>query len=213
MRAELAKLHERLRVTTVYVTHDQIEAMTLGHRVAVLRDGLLQQFDTPHALFREPVNLFVAAFIGSPSMNLASATVAGGQLRFAGLNVPLPSDSPLAGADRAVILGVRPTAFAAGEGDGDWPRLTVKPAVVEDLGDERYVIFDLDAPKVDTDATRAAFSARTADDALLVPDEARARFTIRLPADASVTIGEPLTVSVDPRRLYFFDPDSGAALR
>jgi len=112
-----------------------------------------------------------------------------------------------------VILGVRPTAFAAGEGEGDWLRLTVKPAVVEDLGDERYVIFDLDAPRVDTEATRAAFSARTADDALLVADEARARFTIRLPADAPVTIGEPLTVSVDPRRLYFFDPDSGAALR
>jgi multiple sugar transport system ATP-binding protein len=212
MRSQLSLLHLRLGVTTVYVTHDQIEAMTLGQRVAVLRDGRLQQFDTPRALFREPVNLFVAAFIGSPSMNLASASVGGGQVRFGDVNVPLPADSGLAGADRKVIVGVRPTAFAPGEVDG-WPRLTVKPAVVEDLGDERYVIFDVDAPRVDTDATRAAYSARSADDALLMPDEERARFTIRLPADAPVTIGEPLTVSLDPRRLYFFDPDDGAALR
>jgi multiple sugar transport system ATP-binding protein len=212
MRAQLSLLHQRLGVTTVYVTHDQIEAMTLGQRVAVLRDGLLQQVDTPRALFREPVNLFVAAFIGSPSMNLTSASIAGGRVRFAGLDVPLPSDSALVKRDRQVILGVRPTAFSAGEANG-WPRLTVKPAVVEDLGDERYVIFDLDAPRVDTEATRAALDARTADDALLIPDAKRARFTIRLPADAPVAIGEPLTVSIDPRRLYFFDPESGAALR
>ena len=81
MRAELAKLHERLRVTTVYVTHDQVEAMTLGQRVAVLRDGLLQQVDTPQNLFHQPVNLFVAAFIGSPSMNLIDADVANGACR------------------------------------------------------------------------------------------------------------------------------------
>ncbi|HWM85619.1 MAG TPA: ABC transporter ATP-binding protein [Kofleriaceae bacterium] len=212
MRSQLSLLHQRLGVTTVYVTHDQIEAMTLGQRVAVLRDGLLQQFDTPRALFREPVNLFVAAFIGSPSMNLVSGSVAGGQARFGGVSVPLPADSALAKADRQVILGVRPTAFSAGEANG-WPHFEVKPAVVEDLGDERYVIFDFDAPKVDTEATRAAFSARSADDALLIPDEERARFTIRLPADAPVTVGEPLTVSLDPRRLYLFDPDSGDALR
>jgi multiple sugar transport system ATP-binding protein len=212
MRAQLSLLHQRLGVTTVYVTHDQIEAMTLGQRVAVLRDGLLQQFDTPRALFRDPVNLFVAAFIGSPSMNLVAAGVAGGKVSFGGVTVPLPEGSSLAKAERQTILGVRPTAFSAGEVSG-WPKLSVKPAVVEDLGDERYVIFDLDAPRVDTEATRAAYSARTADDALLVPDEERARFTIRLPADAEVTVGEPLTVSLDPRRLYFFDPDSGDALK
>jgi multiple sugar transport system ATP-binding protein len=212
MRAQLSLLHQRLGVTTVYVTHDQIEAMTLGQRVAVMRDGLLQQFDTPRDLFREPVNLFVAAFIGSPSMNLASATLAGGQVTFAGTTVALPDGSGLAKAERQVVVGVRPTAFSPGEVEG-WPKLTVKPAVVEDLGDERYVVFDLDAPKVDTEATRAAYSSRTADDALLAADEQRARFTVRLPADASLAIGEPLTVSMDPRRLYFFDPDSGAALR
>jgi multiple sugar transport system ATP-binding protein len=212
VRAQLTLLHRRLGVTTVYVTHDQIEAMTLGHRVAVLRDGRLQQFDSPRALFRDPVNLFVAAFIGSPSMNFVEATVAGGQVRFAGQSMALPSDSPLVAADRQVILGVRPTAFGPGGVDG-WAQLTVTPAVVEELGDERYVFFDLDAPRVDTEATRAAFAARSSDDALLLSDDARARFTVRLPADIALPVGKPLTVSVDPRRLYFFDPDTGSALR
>ena len=215
LRTQLSLLHQRLGVTTVYVTHDQIEAMTLGQRVAVLRDGELQQFDTPRALFRDPVNLFVGAFIGSPSMNFVSAIVARGKVTFAGVSMPLPPGSSLGGAaaaERTVILGVRPTAFRAGEGDG-WTKLTVTPAVVEDLGDERYVIFDLDAPRVDTEATRAALDARSADDALLLRDQQKARFTIRLPADAPVTIGQPMVVSLDPRRLYFFDPQSGAALK
>ena len=211
LRAQLSLLHQRLGVTTVYVTHDQIEAMTLGQRVAVLRDGMLQQVDTPRNLFRQPVNLFVAAFIGSPSMNFVSATVAGGKATFAGVTVPLPPGSSLAGAERTVIFGVRPTAFSPEESDG-WPRITVTPAVIEDLGDERFVIFDLDAPRVDTEATRAALDARSADDTQLLRDQQKARFTIRLPADAPVTIGRPLTVSIDPRRLYFFDPQSGAAL-
>jgi multiple sugar transport system ATP-binding protein len=211
VRAQLTLLHQRLGVTTVYVTHDQIEAMTLGQRVAVLRDGRLQQFASPRDLFRTPVNLFVAAFIGSPSMNFVAASVAGGQVKFGGQSLALPADAPLAGADRNVILGVRPTAFGPA-GTAGWGQLPVKPAVVEELGDERYVIFDLDAPRVDTDATRAALDARSSDDALLLSDDARARFTVRLPADLPLSTGEPLTVSVDPRRLYFFDPETGAAL-
>ena len=109
MRAELARLHERLGVTTIYVTHDQVEAMTLGQRVAVLRDGVLQQVDTPQRLFREPANLFVAAFIGSPSMNLVEADVADGRLRFAGHELPLPEGTRLEA--HRVIVGVRPTDF------------------------------------------------------------------------------------------------------
>ena len=132
-------------------------------------------------------------------------------MKFAGQSVALPADAPLAAADRQVILGVRPTAFAPA-GSAGWAQLTVKPAVVEELGDERYVLFDLDAPRVDTDATRAALDARSSDDALLLAGEARARFTARLPADLPLSTGEPLTVSVDPRRLYFFDPETGAAL-
>jgi multiple sugar transport system ATP-binding protein len=210
MRSQLSLLHQRLGTTTVYVTHDQVEAMTLGQRVAVLRDGILQQCDTPQRLFHEPVNLFVAAFIGSPSMNFVKATVAGGAVRFADVRVPLPEGSPLAGADRRVILGVRPTGFSAGTGNGR-PEITLRPEIVEELGDERYVIFDIDAPRVDTDATRAAVDAETADDALLVPDE-RARVTVRLPGDVPVSIGEPLTLSIAPEKLYFFDPETGSAL-
>ena len=101
MRAELAKLHERLGVTTVYVTHDQVEAMTLGQRVAVLRDGILQQVDTPQNLFHHPANLFVAAFIGSPSMNLVEARRRRRRRRLRGLQLRLPASSPLARRRRA----------------------------------------------------------------------------------------------------------------
>ena len=91
MRAQLAALHGRLATTTIYVTHDQIEAMTLGQRVAVMRDGRIQQVDTPQALYARPANLFVAAFIGSPAMNLVEAEIAAGQLQFGGYAIPLPA--------------------------------------------------------------------------------------------------------------------------
>jgi multiple sugar transport system ATP-binding protein len=211
MRSQLSMLHQRLGTTTVYVTHDQVEAMTLGQRVAVLRDGVLQQCDTPQALFRHPVNLFVAAFIGSPSMNFVAATVAEGVVRFGNSWIPLPPGvlSRL-GRDRQVILGIRPTGFTPVAGDGR-PTLTVVPAIVEELGDERHAIFDVDAPRIDTEATRAAVDAETADDALLVPVE-RARFTVRLPEDVPVSVGQPLRLGIDAERLYFFDPETGAAL-
>jgi multiple sugar transport system ATP-binding protein len=221
MRAQLSLLHQRLGVTTVYVTHDQVEAMTLGQRVAVLRDGRLQQCDTPQRLYRHPVNLFVAAFIGSPSMNFVYASVSGGSARFADVTAPVPTGSALADADCKVIVGVRPAAFSiagstAGStststGDRGRPVIEAVPDVVEDLGDERYVLFDVDAPRVDTEATRAAVEARAADDALLLPED-RARFTVRLPTDAPVTVGEPLRLAIDPSRLYFFDPETGANL-
>src|SRR5688500_10577125 len=115
MRAELARLHERLGVTTVYVTHDQVEAMTLGQRVAVMRDGVIQQVDAPQNLFNRPRNLFVAAFIGSPAMNLVEARIRGSQVRFADIELPLPGGSPLAGQDRTVILGLRPSDFEHGQ--------------------------------------------------------------------------------------------------
>jgi multiple sugar transport system ATP-binding protein len=210
MRAQLSLLHQRLGVTTVYVTHDQVEAMTLGQRVAVLRDGILQQVDTPHNLFRHPVNLFVAAFIGSPAMNFVHAKITDQKVSFADVQIPLPAESSVATEDRDVILGIRPTAFALGANGGGWV-LHAVPEVVEELGDERYVIFDIDAPRVDTDATRAAVDARSTDDALLLPED-RARFTVRLPTDAPVSVGAPISLTVNPDRLYFFDLDSGARL-
>ena len=114
MRAELARLHDRLGITTIYVTHDQVEAMTLGTRVAVMRDGTVQQVDTPQTLYREPDNLFVAAFIGSPSMNLVEAELTDDAVEFAGL--PRAADGGSASGRRqtsgTVILGIRPQDFA-----------------------------------------------------------------------------------------------------
>src|SRR5512133_4192569 len=106
MRAELARLHEQLGTTIVYVTHDQVEAMTLGQRVAVLRGGVLQQVDTPQDLFHRPANLFVAAFIGSPSMNLLDAKIDGGSVHFAGYSVPIADGAAPEGAPKNVILGI-----------------------------------------------------------------------------------------------------------
>jgi multiple sugar transport system ATP-binding protein len=210
MRAQLTLLHHRLGVTTVYVTHDQVEAMTLGERVVVLRDGDIQQVDTPQNLYLNPVNLFVAAFIGSPSMNFVLADVAHGNVTFAGTTVPLPADSPLASADRKVILGIRPGGFTT-ELDLGWPVIEVEPTVVELLGDEQHVIFDVDAARVDTDAIRAAVDARAPDDALLLPED-RARFTARLLSDRPVAVGETLRLALNPGRLAFFDPDTGVSL-
>jgi multiple sugar transport system ATP-binding protein len=212
MRAELAKLHERLGVTTVYVTHDQVEAMTLGERVAVLRSGLLQQVDTPPNLFHHPVNLFVAAFIGSPSMNLTEAKLSGGNVEFAGYRIPLPADSLLVGANREVILGMRPTDFQHGvDGDAALPRLTVKPDVVEDLGSEMHVIFTIDAPKVDTEAVRAASDITAGDEGRLFVDD-RAVCTAVLDARRGLTTGTEIELAIDPARLHFFDPSTGDAL-
>jgi len=162
MRAELARLHERLGVTTVYVTHDQVEAMTLGQRVAVLRDGLLQQVDTPQNLFHHPSNLFVAAFIGSPSMNLIDAEISNGRVSFADMSFKLPASSPGFGVDGRLILGIRPSDFEhAASAEAGLPRVRVTPDVVEDLGSEHHVIFTLHAPRV-TATTRASCSPTTA---------------------------------------------------
>jgi multiple sugar transport system ATP-binding protein len=112
MRTELARLHKQLGTTIVYVTHDQVEAMTLGTRVAVVRDGVLQQVDTPQMLFHHPANLFVAGFIGSPTMNLVEAAVAGGTLEVGGHRLPVPAGADLdAWSGRTVILGIRPSDF------------------------------------------------------------------------------------------------------
>jgi multiple sugar transport system ATP-binding protein len=206
MRAELARLHERLGITTVYVTHDQVEAMTLGQRVAVLRDGVLQQFGDPQALFHRPVNLFVAAFIGSPTMNLVSARCDGEWVAFADLNLPLPPD--LAGTRGDVVLGLRPGAF---ELSGPWtdpelPRMEVEAELVEALGDEALVSFRVDAPAVEVEEVRT-------DEGRLLADDLATRFIARIRGRVEVQMGERLTLAVDHRELHLFDPASGRALR
>jgi len=214
MRAQLTKLHERLGVTTVYVTHDQVEAMTLGTRVAVLRDGVLQQCDTPQELFHHPANLFVAAFIGSPAMNLVEADVAGDEVVFGGYRVALPADSALRGQRRRVILGVRPTDFEASGATTDpaLPRMTVKAEVVEQLGSESHLIFAVDAPRISAEAVRAAQDAENFDDGLLLADDERSQFTARVDGRVAVRAGDEVTLAVDASALHAFDCESGLAL-
>jgi multiple sugar transport system ATP-binding protein len=213
MRAELTRLHDRLGVTTVYVTHDQVEAMTLGQRVAVLRDGLLQQCDTPQNLFHHPANLFVAAFMGSPSMNVVEADVSGGHVSFAGVSLPLPDGSPLAGLSRRVILGIRPTDLRLpDEAPAGLPRLPARPDVIEELGGVSNLLFPLDADRVTTDATRAAIEATGDDDATLLADDQRARFCACVDGRRHVALGEEIELAVDNRHLHFFDPESGLAI-
>ena len=214
MRSELVRLHARLQTTSLFVTHDQTEAMTLGQRVAVLRDGVLQQCDTPQQLFRNPVNLFVAAFIGSPSMNFVEAAVAADSVVFPGLGMPLPTDSPLRGQERSVIVGIRPTDFAhSDDAAADLPRMRVVPSVVEDLGAESYLMFSVDAPRVDTEATRAAADAERTDEVTLLADEAGAVFTARVDPRRSPRPGIPVELAIDSDRVHFFDPDTGDAIR
>jgi multiple sugar transport system ATP-binding protein len=209
MRAELARLHERLGVTTVYVTHDQIEAMTLGQRVAVLRDGVLQQFDVPQELFRRPVNLFVAAFIGSPPMNLVGARVDGDRVSFAGHALPLAGRVPAGD----VVLGIRPGAFELDgpRADPELARIEVEAEVVEELGDEALVTFRIDAPPVQADAVKAA--TEDVEDGRLLADDRAARFSARLRGRVDVRSGDRLTLAVDHRELHLFDPADGRALR
>ncbi len=207
MRASLARLHEQLGVTTVYVTHDQVEAMTLGQRVAVMRDGRVQQVDTPQTLFNKPANLFVAAFIGSPSMNLIEAEVGGGSIRFAGHSLALPPGmSPPEGH---LLVGIRPTDFESAAGaDPALPRMRVQAAVVEELGAESHVIFHLDAPRVTTDAVRAAADTQ-ADDETLFADDQNAEFTARVETQSPIAPGSQVELAVHVERAHFFDPQTG----
>jgi multiple sugar transport system ATP-binding protein len=214
MRAELARLHDRLRTTTVYVTHDQVEAMTLGDRVAVLRDGLLQQVDTPQRLFARPVNLFVAAFVGSPPMNLVEGTVEGGAISFAGFHLPLGERTNLSGWEgRTVIVGIRPSDLE----DADlWATsgasiLDVEVDITEELGSEVNVLFTVDAPPVTTEEALAAASDEGADDILPLITE-RAQFCARVDARTRAKPGERIRLAVDPSRFHFFEPDTGLAI-
>jgi multiple sugar transport system ATP-binding protein len=206
MRAQLAALHARLGTTTIYVTHDQIEAMTLGQRVAVMRDGRIQQVDTPQALYGRPANLFVAAFIGSPAMNLVEADVADGSLAFAGFRLPLPAGpAPRPGR---VIAGLRPEAFQDAElADQALPQLEVKVEVVEELGADTHVIFAVDAPPVDVSEVREA----AGDEDALIPVEG-ALFTARVDPATRARPGAPLRLAVDPSRFHYFDPETGARI-
>ena len=207
MRASLAQLHMRLGTTTVYVTHDQTEAMTLGQRVAVLRDGRILQVDTPQRLYREPRDVFVAAFIGTPAMNLVEATIDGDDALFGRLRIPLdPARRPDRGHSK-VTLGIRPEAFeAAASAPAGSPTIEVMPAVVEELGSDVYVFFPVDAKRIGLDAGQTEDEEGT----LLGQDETL--FSARIDPRVNAAVGRSLTLAVDPARFHFFDVDSGVSL-
>jgi multiple sugar transport system ATP-binding protein len=206
MRAQLAALHSRLGTTTVYVTHDQVEAMTLGHRVAVMRDGRILQVDTPQALYAEPVNLFVAAFIGSPAMNLVEAAIDGDSVAFGQFRVPLARKRRPAATGR-VVLGIRPECFEdASLAQPGRPTVDVELRVVEELGSDALVLFAVDAPAISAESLEAAAEAN-----LLLPD-AQSLFTARLDPRTSGQPGGRLELAIDPERFHFFDPVTGDSL-
>jgi multiple sugar transport system ATP-binding protein len=213
MRGELARLHERLPTTTVYVTHDQVEAMTLGERVAVLRDGVIQQCDVPQRLFERPANLFVGAFIGSPAMNLAEARLGRDVVSFGSTELQLGGRHSI--GERNVVLGLRPTSFAvAGPAcDPSWPRLRVDLDVVERLGSECNLLFGVDAPRVATDDVKAAIGGESgSDEGRLLADDRRARFTARIQGSPPASAGEAVELAIDPSQLHLFDRETGRAL-
>jgi multiple sugar transport system ATP-binding protein len=210
MRAELARLHDRLGTTTVYVTHDQVEAMTLGQRVAVMRDGRLQQVADPQSLYRSPVNLFVAAFIGTPSMNLVEATIEDDSVSFAEFAFPLDrKHRPTDAANDRVILGIRPEAFEdAAFSEPGLPTIDVDVSVLEEIGSDAHVIFAVDVPRVDAAELRAARDEE--EDSLLA--DTGSLFNARVNPRTRARRGTRLTLTVDPEQFYFFHPDSGESL-
>ena len=205
MRASLAQLHQRLRVTTVYVTHDQTEAMTLGQRVAVMRDGKILQVDSPHELYTRPRSLFVAAFIGSPAMNLVDATLDGDDVTFGQFRVSLPPGVRPAVSGERVVLGIRPESFEDAAFASGQPTLEVGVEVVEDLGSDANVFFHVDAPPITAEILEAS-----ADSGLLAVD--RALFAARVDPRSDARPGRRLELAVDPARFHFFDAESGERL-
>jgi multiple sugar transport system ATP-binding protein len=226
MRAEISKLQGDLGVTTVYVTHDQIEAMTMGDRVAVMRKGELQQVDGPQALYDRPLNLFVGGFIGSPAMNMLDASiersngdlvaVAGSQRITLGRET-LDARPALKGYEgKPVILGIRPedledAELAADVSDAQTLNGTVE--LLEALGAEIMAHFSVDAKAAETDETRElARDTGAPDEANVVTPEGRTVVVGRFGARSRVKQGDPVKVAVDTRALHFFDPATGLGI-
>jgi multiple sugar transport system ATP-binding protein len=224
MRGQLAALHDRLGVTTIYVTHDQIEAMTLGTKVAVLKDGELQQVDTPQNLFDYPQNLFVATFIGSPAMNLAEAKLVkdgGPAVAFADYKVPVPAEviAQRPGLeryfDRQVIVGIRPSSFEDARFVGDErPVIKAEVTVSEELGSEVNVIFTVHAPAVHHEVMVAKFDKAAKDEveAEELVGAGESLWTARVNPKTQARPGRTIDLAVDAASLHYFDPDTGQAI-
>jgi multiple sugar transport system ATP-binding protein len=226
MRAEISRLQREVDVTTIYVTHDQVEAMTMGDRVAVMKLGTLQQVDSPQILYRQPTNLFVAGFIGSPAMNMVEGTLVRSDgalaVEFAGNRLTIdPANAAerpaLAGYDgRRVILGVRPEDMEDAALAPDSPadrRFKTTVELREDMGSEILVHFSLDAPPVLTEDTKELAADRGEDVEELEQLVTRAPWIARFDADSRAGEGDAVEILVDTKRLHFFDPDTGEAIR
>jgi multiple sugar transport system ATP-binding protein len=217
MRAYLARLRQELGTTTVYVTHDQVEAMTMGDRVAVMRDGHLEQCDTPQVLYDRPANLFVGGFIGSPEMNFARGHLDhddGLALVLGPQRVRLPTylpDAVLARGGEEVVVGIRPEALShVPPGIASDAVLEAPVVLVESLGSDLLVHCELDAPAVLTEdqlEVAREVGGQTA------AQQVSARITARLAPDAGVVAGDRVRLGVDVGRMHFFDPETTLALR
>ncbi len=227
MRAEISRIQRQLAVTTVYVTHDQVEAMTMGDRVAVMSSGVLQQFDVPQRLYERPLNLFVATFIGSPAMNMLEGQLeqAGGDdlvCRLGPASLALPVEvlrerPALTGyAGRSVAVGLRPESIR--EAGPDTPagpgRLRGRVQAVEALGPEQLVYVEIEATRVRVEDSRDADADGMTDElGELVTDPADSIVVARLDASTPVRAADSIELAVDTRRLHFFDLESGQAIR
>ena len=219
MRAELGQLHTQLETTTLYVTHDQVEAMTMGDRVAVIRKGELQQIDTPREIYLYPKNIFVAGFIGSPSMNFvyADVKISGkkAELSFAGetINCDGESAKKLEKMDgEQIVLGIRPEAFEDSiyAKDSEYSEsIDIKVTLLEQLGSDSYIHFYKDIKPVQTEAIEEILADEGEDISVL---GTQTKFIARINPNSTVKEGEEIKLSIDSSKLHFFDPSTGNAL-
>ncbi|MGI8310243.1 ABC transporter ATP-binding protein [Saccharopolyspora hattusasensis] len=217
MRTSVSKLQNRLGTTTVYVTHDQTEAMTLGDRVVVLRGGVVQQVGAPQHLYEHPANLFVAGFIGSPAMNFVPVEVADGALRSALGDVPLGDRirTALESADapRELVLGIRPEHFEDAALLDDTARaagatFTGEVDVVEEMGSDKYVYFTLHGGRAST----AELDELAADSGSAEVPTDEGQVVTRLSVESAARENQSLTVWFDPDKIHLFDPTTGRTL-
>jgi multiple sugar transport system ATP-binding protein len=227
MRAEISRLQRDVNVTTVYVTHDQVEAMTMGDRVAVMRLGVLQQVDAPADLYRKPANLFVAGFIGSPAMNMVEATIESdgddklfvrfGSFRLA-VDDSVLSERPALRSyiGQTVILGIRPEDMEdamLASGSPEDRRIKTRVELREDMGSEILVHFPIDSPPVITDDTKELAEDRGLNVEELEAATDKTTFIARFSATSQAQVEDDIQVHVDTRQLYFFDPNTGGSIR
>ena len=216
MRAELGQLHTQLQTTTLYVTHDQVEAMTMGDRVAVIRKGELQQIDTPREIYSNPKNIFVAGFIGSPSMNFVYAKIKSKddviELTFGDNQITYKDekkDKLQSFENKEIILGIRPEAFEDGyfANEADYSEsIKVKVSLLEQLGSDSYVHFYKDIKPVQTEAIEEIL-ADEGEDITVLGDNTK--FIARINPNSTVAEGEEIELRINPSKLHFFDPESG----